>query len=344
MNQETNLTSNTTVVAPPPRRKNYMWRAVLSAAAVLVLSGCGILYGQQVVDAIKARLYHPTGQIESVTTRLQLTDRGRDIFYATNPLVESKQEFNNNCQSEERTVAILGCYYRDRVYLYAIANEKLDGTLEVTAAHEMLHAAYQRLNFFERARVDQLIKTQYAALKDDASLKEIMQYYQQAEPGAEINELHSILGTTVATLDPELEQYYNRYFGDRASIVALNATYNKVFGDIKKQTDELEARIKVTETSLKADLGVYEVDRRQVELDISNFNEQASTGAFATRSAFNAARSALVARVDALNTRRDEINQRVAAYNADVAAINKLAVQASDLYKSINGAETTTGV
>ncbi len=44
--------------------------------------------------------------------------------------------------------AILGCYNpssRD-IYIYNVTNSELDGVKEVTAAHEMLHAAWERLS------------------------------------------------------------------------------------------------------------------------------------------------------------------------------------------------------
>lgn len=343
MNQETNLPAST-VASGPRRRVRPLLRAMVAAVVILVLSGLGIMYGQQLVDSAKASQFRPSQRITKITERVGMTSRSRDIFYATAPIIEDRETFNQSCQSEERTAAILGCYFRDTIHLYDIDNKKLDGTLEVTAAHELLHAAYQRLNFFERSRVNTLISSEYAKHKDDMKLKEIMQYYHQTEPGAEINELHSILGTTVASLSPELEAYYSRYFKDRLSLVALNAAYNKVFGDIKAQADEIEARIKQVGPSITKDLSSYEADLKQLELDIENFNQQANTGYFGTRSSFNAARSVLLGRVDALNLRRDEINARVAAYNKDVETLNALSLQVSELYKSINGAEATTGI
>ena len=345
MSQQPNSVTSVPGDVPPrvPKRHNGL-RAVVSAVVILALSAVGILYGQRVIDHVEASNFHPTTQIAAITTRIGLTDRGHDVFYATSPLVEAKAEFNNNCKSEERTAAILGCYYRDRIYLYNIDNAKLDGTLEVTAAHEMLHAAYQRLNWFERQKVDILITAQYTKVKDDAGLKEIMQYYSKAEPGAEVNELHSILGTTIAVLDPELERYYGQYFTDRAQVVKLNAAYNKVFGELKQKANVLEANIKAHGPSITADLASYETDRQQLESDIASFNQEAASGSFRTQGSFNTARAALINRADALNARRDEINARVETYNAEVAALNALAVQANDLYKSINGAESAGSV
>jgi hypothetical protein len=310
----------------------------------LLLSATLVLYGQRAVDMVMARVYQPTSQTIAIHDRLNMTNLGADLFYASNPQVQQKAQFNSNCDTEERTTAILGCYYQRHIYLFDINNKELDGTLDVTAAHEMLHAAYDRLNFFERSYVDGLINAEYEVHKNDASLKQIMAYYTKAEPGMEVNELHSILGTTVAKLSPKLEAYYAQYFNDRASVVALNAKYNTVFDGIAKQSAELQAQLKALRGPIDDDLVQYEADRQQLELDIASFNERANSHGFTTQSGFNVARSALIARLDAVNQRRAAINARVAEYNNIVKELNALATRADELNSSINGANATSGL
>ena len=311
---------------------------------ILALSAGITLYGPTIVDMVKASQYRPSAEMTTVTQRLKLSDRGTQVFYATNPTIEGKDRFNISCQSEERTAAILGCYYHDRTYLFDMQNKELDGAIEVTAAHEMLHAAYHRLNMLERPRINDLITMQYNKIKDQPDIKEAMAYYAKAEPGAEIDELHSIIGTTVSLLDPELEQYYARYFQDRAAVVTLNQQYTKVFADISKRSAELQGLINIQGPEIKADLAAYDTDRTQVETDIASFNARATSGGFSSQQSFQIARSALVARVDALNTRRDQINARVDAFNKLVVEINTLSTRAGELNQSINGATSTAGV
>lgn len=43
----------------------------------------------------------------------------------------------------------------------------------MTAAHEMLHAAYQRLNMFERKHVDEMVMAEYDKIKDQPEIKQI---------------------------------------------------------------------------------------------------------------------------------------------------------------------------
>lgn len=329
--------------APKPANHRFAQVAV-SIIVILGIAYGTLFYGQRLVDMVQARLFTPSAQVAAVNDRLGLTSHGYNIFYASNPQVEDKATFNSSCQSTERTAAILGCYWKRDIHLFDVQNKELDGTLEVTAAHEMLHAAYERLNWLERERVDRLVEEEYEKNKGNAALKQIMQYYAKSEPGAESNELHSIIGTTVATISPELESYYAQYFSDRENIVALNTKYNAVFGAISKQADELEATIESEGPAIQAELASYESDRQQLELDIQTFNARAQSGGFTTQSAFNVARNALTARLSSMNTRQQAINARVATYNQLVAQLNALAIRVDKLNASINGASATSGL
>lgn len=303
------------------------------------------MFGGRISDSIAARNFTPTAQIASVDERLKLTSRGTDIFYASSPVVEDQKDFNNNCQSQERTAAILGCYYLNRIYLYDVHNKELDGTMEVTAAHEMLHAAYARLSIIERPRIDALLKAEYAKIKhNNPTLSETMAYYRQAEPNDLVNELHSILGTTVNQLSPELESYYGQYFDDRQTVVALNQKYVTVFAEVNKQAEELTAKVTALKPEIERELAAYEAARRQLEGEIASFNQRAASGAFTSQAQFNRERSSLLARSSTLNAQRNAVNAKVDEFNGYVDQLNKLSVRIGELNKSINGAQPAEGI
>lgn len=323
---------------PAAPRKFSLWRALLPAAIVLFIAVGAIFWLPPLIDAVRASRFEPTSEIQTITESLRLTKRGTNIFYATSPVIESRDQFNESCHSTERTVAILGCYYRDKTYVYDINNQELEGAVEVTAAHELLHAAYFRLNMFDRIRVEKLLRQEYEQIKDTDSIKRVMQYYSEAEPGAEIDELHSIIGTTVSNLPEELEQYYARYFHDRSVIVDMNTKYTSVFDEVNQRAKELQTKLEADGPVLRSDLEAYDAELSQLNLDIANFNERAaSTGGFASQRAFIEARIALTRRVDDMNARSRALNERVAKYNEDVAALNAIAVRANQLNESING-------
>lgn len=301
-------------------------------------------YGPIAVDAVRASSFHPNADITRVDSRVGLTARGQQIFYATAPIIEDRDAFNTDCESVERTAAILGCYVRDRIYLYNIQGSELDGALEVTASHEMLHAAYARLNIFEQAHVNKMINAEYAKIKDNPDIKQEMQYYAQAEPGEEINELHSIIGTTIKDLPTDLEQYYARYFTDRAAIVAMNTRYTAVFDEVNQQASDLQDQITTEAAAIKQASAQYNTDLSQLNSDIESFNERATGGGFTSQYAFTVAHQVLSARIQQMKDRQVALNQQIDTYNADVAEYNKLAVRAKQLNQSINGVEAPDSI
>ena len=328
--------------AAKPKRTSFM----RSFAAIAVAAGglaVAYWFGPQLLDEFRAQQYTPSSQISAIEQRVTLTPAGKRIFYATSPEVQDSGQFNSSCHSVERTTAILGCYYRDRIYLYNVQNDELDGALDVTAAHELLHAAYARLNAFERQKVDGLVRAAYQKVKDEPTLKRLMEYYKQAEPGAEVNELHSILGTTIANLDSELERHYARYFTNRASIVALNQRYTQVFSELDQQAASLKTKISTEESALKTETDTYQNELNQLNSDIQSFNQRAASGDFSSQE-FYAARNVLSGRVAALNRRQNQLNARISAYNTMIVEYNKLAVRAQQLNQSMNGVSAPSEV
>ena len=203
--------------AKPTARRNIVSKIIALMAAISVAAG-GFFYGQTAFDTYRASTFTPPAAVAAVEGSIKLTPTAQRTFRATQPAIETSDQFNAHCKSTERTAAILGCYYGDRIYLFDVENAELAGAKEVTAAHELLHAQYARLNIFERPKVDSIIKKAYQKVKNDPEIAKAMEYYREAEPGAELDELHSIIGTTIGELDSDLEQYYARYFTDRASL------------------------------------------------------------------------------------------------------------------------------
>ena len=328
--------------AAKPKRTSF----IRSFAAIAVAAGglaAAYWFGPQLLDEFRAQQYTPSSHISAIEQRVTLTSAGKRIFHATSPEVQDSGQFNSSCHSVERTTAILGCYYRDRIYLYNVQNDELDGALDVTAAHELLHAAYARLNAFERQKVDGLVRAAYQKVKDEPTLKRLMEYYKQAEPGAEVNELHSILGTTIANLDSELERHYARYFTNRASIVALNQRYTQVFSELDQQAASLKTKISTEESALKTETDTYQNELNQLNSDIQSFNQRAASGDFSSQE-FYAARNMLSGRVVALNRRQNQLNARISAYNTMIVEYNKLAVRAQQLNQSMNGVSAPSEV
>lgn len=301
-----------------------------------VIAGALFLNRQLIIDSISVWQFKPSNEIAALATDAGLSDNGRFIYYASQPSVESTQIFNNVCGRSEQSTAILGCYANDRIYVYDITNQKLNGIKEVTAAHEMLHAAYQRLGDADKKTVNTLLDAEYEKLKNDAKFSERMQFYARAEPGERENELHSIVGTEVASVSPALEKYYGRYFSDRQKVVALHEKYSTVFKDLEAKTNQLSASIKALSKQIEDNTNQYNIDVKVLNQDITDYNARASSGGFSSQSQFNAQRADLSNRATTLDQQRQAIAASIVTYDQQRKELQSISSESDALNRSID--------
>lgn len=321
----------------PHRRKKSSILPLLFGALLLAASVALFYNKQAIIDQVTVWRFTPSSELVSLANRAGLNDEGKFYLYASQAEISSESEFNTACGSlqNERTV-VLGCYTGNdgRIYIYDVTDTQLDGVRETTAAHEMLHAAYDRLSNSEKDYVDGLLEAQEKTITDSRLLNLIAEY-KKSEPNEVVNELHSIFGTEVRSLSPELEAYYKKYFANREEVVALKEKYEKVFTDLAaKQTalvNELNSIASEVNTRQKA----YELALSSLNADIESFNQWAQSGV-ATKSQYNAKRAELEARISGLDAERVAINAEIDSYNAKKAELDKLNIQAATLNQSID--------
>lgn len=291
---------------------------------------------QYILDVISYWQYKPTTEIASIANRTELNDNGKFLFYTSQPKLDGSKDFNIECDKKENTSSILGCYNNSRIYIYDITETQLDGIREVTAAHEILHAAYARLDGSEKAKVDSLEEAEYKKIEDAKDLQEMMKYYDQTEPGQRDNELHSIIGTQVSNINSELENYYKKYFSNRQEVVALYAKYISVFTRLDNQAKSLASQLDSITTTINAEVGKYNSDTQTLNEDIQNFNSRADSGDFTSMSQFYHERSLLSDRVTALGSQKTAINSDISSYDALLQQYNSIASASKKLYNSID--------
>ncbi|MET0980346.1 MAG: hypothetical protein ABWX90_03760, partial [Candidatus Saccharimonadales bacterium] len=290
--------------------------SVLVMLVSVAITGLLLVNRQYILDSVSVWQYTPTAEISAFVERTSMSDTGEFLFYASQPSLEGTQAFNNKCSRHEESTAILGCYDSRHIYIYDVPNPKLDGIREVTAAHEMLHAAYLRLGAAEQKTVDRLLEAEYAKLSNKAEFADRMAFYARTEPGERDNELHSIIATEVSSIDPELEAHYKKYFDDRSKVVALHAKYASVFASLQARGDELSAQLTAIATSIDQRTSVYNSNVEALNADIAAFNKRAASGGFGTQAQFNAERSGLIAEVSALEGLRASIDDDRNQYEA----------------------------
>lgn len=309
----------------------FIAAVVCAGAALLLFSN-----RQQVVDQLNVWQYQPNTEVASLVQRSGMNRNGEFYFYASRPAIEPAGKFNQECDRKEAGTAILGCYNGQYIYIYDVTNEKLDGIKEVTAAHEMLHATYIRLGDTEKKRVDALVEQEYGKLKNNSEFAARMAFYARTEPGERDNELHSVIGTEVANIDPRLEAHYKNYFTDRSKVVALHEKYAKVFEELKTRATTLSNQLTRLGDKIERESAEYRLRRTEVEAQIEDFRRRESGDGFGSRSQYESEVEELNTRISELNQFRDAINADIVQYNAIRDELITVSSQSQALNRSID--------
>lgn len=322
-------------------KKNAHLVAFGIASAILLFLVAFLVVNFGVIRDIFVGLsYRPSSEMSEIREKLDLTGKGWRIFNASLPELEEREEFNQICRGEESENAVLGCYRDDRVYVYNVLSEELDGIREVTAAHELLHAVYDRMSAEERRELSPVLNEIYK--KNQEILGEEIELYDDVDRE---EELFVRIGTEIATLPNELEKRYSEIFKDQDKIVGFYDGYITVFREIERKLKELLARVQELEVDIEGKTEQYEAEVGVLNRDIEEFNACASTpDCFTSRWAFNNKRNSLVARQGTLTALYNEINGMISEYNNLAAEYNENLLHGQALNKAINSAEKVNGL
>lgn len=305
----------------------------LVVTATLVLGACesGGRSGPQIAQragTVPAAREAPPAEVAALAEG-SMSEEGKRVFYGASPKVLEKAEFGVACPEEELGEA-LGCFGGGRIFILRVTRPEVTGVMEVTAAHEMLHAVYASLSDLQRGRIDTLIAEFYTGVTDP----DIRQLVEDYEPDERPDELHSILATEVAALSPVLEKHFSRFFTSRARVVEANLRYQAPLKELERRIDGLHAQIDDLEGQLKALDGRVTADEARLdELDgrLDAANRQGSSRVFnqllPQRNALARSLSGMV----------DQYNGLVDSYNAKVDEINGLALEQDQLADGLSG-------
>ena len=306
------------------------------AVVLLLVVGLGFAFRQQLLDQIKLYNYVAPTAIVDLANQNGLQPSARKTFYVNHPLLQDKTTFTSACPNGggEKTI-ILGCYHGNQngIYLLQVSDNRLNGVTQVTAAHEILHAEYDRLSGSERKKIDAEILDYYHNGLKDQRIIDTIEGYKKSEPKDVVNEMHSIFGTEIASLPPALEKYYQQYFIDRSKVTNYAAQYQNEFSTRQatiKQDDAqlatLKQRIESGESGLTAQQS--QINNRQQQLLALR---RSGDGA-----AYNAGVPGYNAAIDAYNGQVRQVQSLVAQYNQLVAARNDIAAQISELSNALS--------
>ena len=316
-----------------------IFKKLLSSLVVIIILAslsATWIFRQEIFDWWSLRDYQPPVAVEALATKTTMTPKAKRIFYVNRPLISSATEFNAECSQE--TSIVLGCYALGKgIFLYDINDPRLAGVKEVTAAHEMLHAAYDRLSQRERVKVDGLTQSAYLGLSDER-IKANVEKYRKQDPQVVASELHSILATEVRQLPSGLEDYYKEYFTDRHTVVALSEHYEAEFTNRNNQVDQYDrqlAELKIRVDGLDQELSLQ---RDALTTEKSRLDDILKSGDVA---GYNQNVASFNSQVRQYNVSVRNAENLIAEYNTLVEKRNSVALEVKDMAQAIDSRPQT---
>ncbi len=288
-----------------------------------------------VIDWFRLRGYTPPAETVALADDTTMTESARHLFYINHAKLEDKTTFRKACPKYDNQTIVIGCYQGGQrgIHILSVDDERLAGIEQVTSAHEVLHAAYERLKGADRERIDGLLQAYATDDLKDERIKEALKSYEVSEPGQQLNEMHSIFGTEIAELPAGLEEYYSRYFESRDVVTAYAARYQDAFTSRQSKIKQYDADLRTQSSKIKANTedlqnreSDIEADRRQLDANQSGGNIEA----------YNQGVEPFNAKVGAYNDLLVQTRRLIVQYNALVAQRNAIAAQTVALQQAID--------
>lgn len=317
------------------------WIAVVLVIAVLAGGAVAYLNRTEIRDYFVASTFQPSNRISEVQQEIALTPRGDRVFLASEPTIGGREEFSKWCEKVEHTEQghVLGCFADRRIRLFEVTDTRLEGVVQVTAAHELLHAAWARMGDDERNRVTEMLTAEYdSRAAADPAFKERMSVYENLSKSAFANELHSVFGTEVAELPEELETHYKEWLTDRAQIVRWYDAYHSVFTELSDEAAKLTTELEALRTDIEARSTAYDNDVKKFNSDAAEFKARNELYEFSGKQElFESIRQGLLTRQQSLESTLEGIQADTDRFNTmreRLVELNEISTELNDVLNS----------
>lgn len=309
-------------------------------ASILCGLGAAIFMQRPLLDWLRLHNYQPPAAISALAANDTMNNYSTKVFYVNHPALQGKTDFSSTCPSskKEQTI-VLGCYHSNQqgISLLSVTDVRLHGIEQVTAAHEMLHAAYDRLSSKDRAYVNQLLQDYYTHDLADTRIRSTIDAYKKTEPTQVVNEMHSIFGTEVSVLPAALEAYYRRYFDNRAKVVEYALHYQDAFTSRQAQLDQIDAHM----DQLKQQFTANQDNLDQMRADITASRQQLDAYKNAGNiAAYNAGVPGFNAKINTYNVLVTQTKALIDQYNQLVVQHNSLVFEEQQLVQAVGASVT----
>ena len=160
----------------------------------------------------------------------------------------------------------------------------------------------------------------------------LVETYRSQDPRSVDNELHSILGTEVLNLSPDLEAHYRKYFTDRSAIVVLSEKYERVFTALRNKAKTLNAQL--GERKLALERLAEQVQQQATSIDSERTNLQGLSTSN-SQSDYNSRVANFNDRVNSYNQIVARLREQTETYNQMVTEHNSIALEEKSLVESL---------
>lgn len=307
---------------------------VLSIGGILLWAvlALGVAKYRTILDFLILQFSNPTTEVQALAAKAGMSKEGEKIYLVARPQLDSAQQIQKDCPFAGEK---FGCYASRRIYILKITHPELVSNMEVTAAHEMLHAAYERLSKSERTALDVELEAEFKRQNNQELADLLTNSYKAGAASYERStELHSFIGTEFRSISPKLEQHYKRYFSNRLAVVEAHDLYREAFEGRKAALEQRLYEItsnKAQLVSLSRQLNVTKAELEAVNAQLEAYranNQSEEYNALVPRqNALVRQYNSLVAQHNALakqvNSEVNEYNQLVGEYNALARSISQ---------------------
>jgi hypothetical protein len=316
--------------------------AAFSVSMLLILAVFGAAFWQRnaLYDWWQLRDYTPPTAIAQLATDTTMTDYARHMYYVNRPELKSRNTFSQYCPSGTEQSVVLGCYKGGQrgIYLLRVDNAELAGIEQVTAAHEMLHAAYERLSAKDRQTVDAELQDYYQTKLTDETIKKTIDEYKLTEPNDLTNEMHSIFGTQITDLPTDLQTYYKQYFTDRSKVTGYYSAYEEAFTSRQAQIKQDDTQLNIWKTEIDSLESTVESQQKSLQAQKTALDRSKASGNVED---YNAGVDAYNASVRAYNANVQRLQSLISQYNQLVNDRNAIAFQQRSLMQSLSSTTVT---
>ncbi len=307
---------------------------------VVAASVLAVLNRQSLEDWWKLRGYQPPADVARLASQDTMNSYTRHLFYLNKPqLLGTVTSFRRHCPENKNTI-VLGCYHQGQngIFIYNVSDPALAGVQQVTAAHEVLHSVYARLNSKDRAQLDSELENFYKHDLHNQRIQSEIKLYQKTEPHDVMDEMSCTFGTEVAKLPAPLEAYYKRFFTNRAAIVAYEQRYEAAFTSRQNTIKSDDAQLATMKAQIDSQEAALTALLKKIDVDQNRLDSLLATG---QNAAYNAAVPGYNSEIDTYNAGVEGLHSSINSYNQLVDTRNQVSGQLTTLAGAIDTRLTT---